>query len=61
MISARTAQEARLLEAADKDARFRFDPTPENAPNYSLDKRIAQARREMGEARWAELNKEWEQ
>ena len=26
----------------------------------TLEKQVAQARREMGEARWAELNREWE-
>jgi hypothetical protein len=30
-------------------------------PTYTLDRQIAEARREMGEARWAELNKEWDQ
>lgn len=30
---------------------------PEHIP--SLDKQIARARREMGEARWRQLNKEW--
>lgn len=36
-----------------------FDPIPECAPNFSLDRQIAQARREMGEARWAQLQREW--
>lgn len=30
-------------------------------PTYTLDRQIAEARAEMGEERWAELNKEWEQ
>lgn len=30
-------------------------------PTFTLDRQIAEARAEMGEARWAELNKEWEQ
>lgn len=30
-------------------------------PTYTLDRQIAEARRNMGEERWAELNKEWEQ
>lgn len=34
---------------------------PSNAPNFSLDKQVAQARREMGEDRWAQLNREWEE
>jgi len=29
-------------------------------PTYTLDRDIARARREMGEARWAQLNAEWE-
>jgi len=29
-------------------------------PTYTLDRDIARARREMGEARWAQLNSEWE-
>jgi len=29
-------------------------------PTYTLDRQIAEARALMGEARWAELNKEWE-
>lgn len=29
-------------------------------PTYTLDRQIASARRSMGEARWAELNAEWE-
>lgn len=32
---------------------------PEWAPTMTLNKQVAQARREMGEARWAELNREW--
>ena len=30
-----------------------------NAPTYTLDDQIALARSEMGEARWAELQREW--
>ena len=29
------------------------------SPTYTLDRQIAQARSRMGEARWAELSKEW--
>lgn len=29
-------------------------------PTFTLDRQIAEARAEMGEARWAELNAEWE-
>lgn len=32
---------------------------PEWAPTLTMGKQVAQARREMGEARWAELNREW--
>lgn len=32
---------------------------PEETSCWSLDRQIAQARRDMGPARWAELNKEW--
>ena len=32
---------------------------PECAPSYSLDGGVNRARLEMGEARWAELNQEW--
>ncbi len=31
-----------------------------NAPTYTLDRQIAQARREMGEARWKQLMAEWD-
>ncbi|WP_324695444.1 hypothetical protein [Novosphingobium sp. RL4] len=33
---------------------------PACLPTFTLDRHIAQSRREMGEARWAELNAEWE-
>lgn len=29
-------------------------------PNFSLDRQIADARRDMGEDRWNELQREWE-
>lgn len=31
------------------------------ASAWSLDKQVHQARRDMGEARWAKLNRAWEQ
>lgn len=31
-----------------------------NAPTFTLNRQIAQARKEMGETRWAELNREFE-
>ena len=33
---------------------------PAVEPTFTLDRHIANARREMGEARWAQLNSEWE-
>lgn len=36
-----------------------LDELAEQAPPFTLDRHIAAARREMGEARWAELNREW--
>jgi len=32
---------------------------PESTPTFKIDRVIAEARREMGEARWQELMKEW--
>ena len=32
----------------------------EHEPTHTLERQIAEARREMGEARWQELMKEWE-
>jgi len=32
---------------------------PEWTPTFRIDRVIAEARREMGEARWQELMKEW--
>ena len=60
------ARTARLLDAAMSDAapfrdanRVWNNPGPEVAGNFSLNKQIATARREMGEARWKQLNAEW--
>lgn len=36
------------------------EPIPEHTATFTLDRQIARARREMGEARWAELNADWE-
>lgn len=41
-------------------APFTPDKPREFDPTYRLDEQIAEARREMGEARWAQLNAEWE-
>jgi len=37
-----------------------FDKEPEYSPTFSLSRQVAAARREMGAARWAQLNSEWE-
>lgn len=37
------------------------DRSPEWMPDFSLDRQAAQARKEMGEARWQQLMAEWEQ
>lgn len=34
--------------------------TPEWMPTLTMDRQIASARKRMGEARWAELNAEWD-
>jgi len=44
-------QQYRAIIAADKDAR--------KEQNNSLDAQIAQARKRMGETRWAEVNRQW--
>lgn len=36
-----------------------LDELSEQVPAFTLERHIAQARAEMGEARWAELNREW--
>lgn len=33
---------------------------PEWAPDNSLERKVASARKEMGEAKWAKLMKEWD-
>ena len=37
-----------------------YPATPEFMPDNSLDNHIRRRRAEMGERRWAELNREWE-
>ena len=32
----------------------------EHEPTHTIERQIAEARRDMGEARWQELMKEWE-
>lgn len=34
--------------------------TPESQPTYTLERQVAEARTEMGDARWAALNAEWD-
>ena len=45
-------QQARVMDAT-------IESIPEWAPTYRLDQHIARARKEMGEARWGQLNQEW--
>ena len=45
---------AACFVSVEAERRREYDPT------YAMDRQIAQARREMGEARWAELHAEWE-
>ena len=47
-------QQARVMAAALDEAR-------EHDETWTLDRQIASARREMGEARWKRLNAEWEE
>ena len=58
----RTRTAAACLKSAE---RAMFDrawnnPSPSVVPNFNLERQIAKARADMGEERWAELNKEWE-
>lgn len=57
----RTRTIAACMEAADRDARLPrvTEPIDWDALNR-LSAYAAKCRREMGEARWNELNKEWE-
>lgn len=50
-ILASVATEPRITPAQQGD--------PEWTPSHTMNRHIAQARRRMGEARWAELNGEW--
>ncbi|SCY89253.1 hypothetical protein SAMN05660666_03451 [Novosphingobium aromaticivorans] len=43
--------DARIIPAQQGD--------PEWTPSHSMNRHVRRARREMGEARWAELNREW--
>lgn len=36
-----------------------LDDIAMQVPPFTIERHIAQARREMGKARWAELNREW--
>jgi hypothetical protein len=35
-------------------------PVPDYVPNFTLDRQIAEAREQMGESRWQQLQAEWE-
>ncbi|SLK03975.1 hypothetical protein [Novosphingobium mathurense] len=52
-------QQNRLLQASDKAA-SEIPWGNHNVPTFTLDKQIDRARREMGEERWQQLNKEWQ-
>lgn len=39
---------------------LREQDAPEWLPTFTLDSQISRARHEMGEARWNQLNSEWE-
>ena len=47
-------QQARIMSAV-------IETVPEWAPTYTLDQAVREARQEMGEERWQQLNAEWEQ
>ena len=51
-------QKARMLSASIR-ALPPYRPERECDPTYTLDDHITQARKEMGEKRWDELNREW--
>lgn len=56
MSQSRTRTEAACLKAAWQA----FDPAAGTvAGSFTLDRKIDQARKEMGEARWAQLQAEW--
>lgn len=35
------------------------EAVPDLSPSFTLERQIAEARKRMGEKRWAELNAEW--
>ena len=37
-----------------------LQPAPEHEPSYTLDRQIAEARESMGEARWQQVMREWD-
>jgi hypothetical protein len=51
----------RLARIKTGTAAYGPDPASEWEPSYTLDRNIAEARREMGEERWAELVAEWDE
>ena len=56
----RARTELACLKASTAPAFSSDNAVPEWMPTGWLEKQVAQARREMGEARWAGLNREWE-
>lgn len=49
----------RLRTIAACHASAAAEALPNWAPTYTLDRKIAAARKAMGEARWQQLNEEW--
>ena len=50
---------ARVVNATLQDALAQSPWDARDVPDFSLDRQIVEARKSMGEARWAELNREW--
>lgn len=55
----RTRTMAACIASVEADRRA-FNGDPEWMPTLAMNRQVAQARREMGEARWNKLNQEWE-
>lgn len=59
----RHGHRVRRAIAEDRALNARIDSimsdVPEFMPTMTLDRQVAQARKDMGEAHWAELNAEW--
>lgn len=55
------AERVRKASRRFRNAATPDTPTPEFTPDFSLERRVTAAREEMGEARWQQLMKEWDQ